>query len=236
MTNNANNATITPISNVLDASNFVSTSTKSSTDPNCESDLNHKNAIITRYVALKSLAKVINEQLRDLQPQVTEVMCERYERDGSDRTNAKVNGMEIGSVTLTKSKSEWVIRDREAFIEWLTANGLDDVAIEFEPHYTNEMFALLAENLEPKQFEHMFYITPVASDTFADGVETLDEKTCAFHGLVVPGIEPAYNIPTGIMARPKPASDVWRILSIGSKDGIKRLLLGEAENKESEAK
>lgn len=230
MTNNANNETITPISNVLDASNFTNANAKGN------ESANNENSVISRYVALKSLTKALNEQMRELQPQVDYIMRERYERDGSDRTNAKVNGMEIGSVTLTKSKSEWVIRDREAFIEWLTANGLDDVAIEFEPHYTNEMFALLAENLEPKQFEHMFYITPVASDTFADGVETLDEKTCAFHGLVVPGIEPAYNIPTGIMARPKPASDVWRILSIGSKDGIKRLLLGEAENKESEAK
>lgn len=236
MTNNANNATITPISNVLDASNFVSTSTKSSTDPNCESDLNHKNAIITRYVALKSLAKVINEQLRDLQPQVTEVMCERYERDGSDRTNAKINGMEIGSVTLTKSKHKYRVTNYDLFASWLMSNGLDSLEVEFDPAFTHELIELLIDNVKESEFDHMFISTTSPRKEFDKEVEVINDKTCAFHGLIVPGIEPATAKPTGIMARPKPANEVWRILSIGNKDGIGRLLLGEAENKESEAK
>lgn len=188
-----------------------------------------QNATVARYVALKALVKTCEEQIQDLKADVEDIMLEGWKSTGSDRRAAFINGLSIGTVTLRKSSKKFVVQDARAFYGWIAENGLGREDTQFEPYFTKELLRVLQENVKPALWEHMFTTKVEPGDEFMRGVKTLDDKSCAFASMVVPGIAPAATNPQGIMVRPNDAKDVWRILSIGSKKDIGHLLLGEPQ-------
>lgn len=188
-----------------------------------------QNETIARYVALKSLVNACEEELENLKFDVEDIMHEGWNKDGCDRRTARVDGLDIGSVTLCKSKKKYRVTNWQAFNEWLQTNGLDDTAIGLDEFYAKDLLKLLKDNFAPSVYEKWFFVHTKPSRDFERAVEVVDAQTCAVNGLAVAGIEPAPTKPTHVMCKPKPAREVWRVLQMKSKDEIGNLLLGEVD-------
>lgn len=190
---------------------------------------NEENAIIAKYVALKTIAKAINDELTNISDDVDEILIEGYYSKGIDRRIARVNGVKIGQVSAVMSQQRYVVNDCDAFCEWLQANGLDDTEIKFDDYCVKELLALLAAHCEEGTYEHMFISRTKANKVFDKGVEELDKGTCAFHGMVVPGITPAAEEYKYSRVSGTDKEQTWRALTMSNKQAIGEFLFGEPE-------
>ena len=185
----------------------------------------------TKVVALTALQKAIKDHLTELRDTVEDDMRAGYAFNGADRRTAKLSGLNIGTISLVKSKDTYYVMDSKAFNEYVVNAGLGTVKMNFNQAYATQLYHRLIEvadgnkDFKREDFEHMFESEVVLSKEFEKRLAYMDDVCMDTEtGEVIPGIEPHPSYVKGIRVLTDKAPKIWRLLTLKSKDEIGKLL------------
>lgn len=89
---------------------------------------------IQRFAVAQALYKALAREVKtgdpdNLRGQVDGMLIEDYESKGTDRFRLKVNGEEVGTVSLKMAKStvRIIVEDEASFMAWLVSDGIDSL-------------------------------------------------------------------------------------------------------------
>lgn len=141
---------------------------------------------IQRLAVLSSVDKALKSQTKQARVESDEYLKDLYENTGSDRVKIKLGGQEVGALSLVFSKDEYVIKDEEAFNDFILANGFASERKSIDPTYLVEVIARIEDDLP----EAVITGIDVSSD-FSKMIKRVgDSFVIDGTNEVIPGIEP----------------------------------------------
>ena len=182
-----------------------------------------------QVTALPTMSKAIKEQLDMKRKELFNDMAQEYETTGSDRRTAKVNGIQIGTVSLTKTTTEWEVEDEHKVLEYLQ-DYPQYVVEKYECIDAEGLYKQLRENyIEQRISSDFFYRYFVITQSFSKAFEkslkpvgdvVYNEET----GEVVPGLKPCERRIKNITVRTEPIDKLCRALAISPSSEIGYML------------
>lgn len=186
-------------------------------------------SLTQQVTALTSMSKAIKEQLDMKRKELFNEMAQEYETTGSDRRTAKVNGMQIGTVSLTKTTTEWEIEDEHKLLEYLKEYP-QYIVEKYECIDAEGLYKQLHENyIEQRTTSDFFYSYFEIRQSFSKAFEkslkpvedvVYNEET----GEVVTGLKPCERKIKNITVRTEPIDKLCRALAISPSSEIGYML------------
>ena len=87
----------------------------------------------TKYTLIKAVEKKLYEVKKQVQAEAEAEAYSLYDSDGVTQSKAMVNGKEVATVSVKRTKEEVVITDQQAYEKWLveSSNAVSDQIIDF---------------------------------------------------------------------------------------------------------
>lgn len=81
--------------------------------------------LLRRFVAVKTLADVLDDAVKDARTTVTRALLDQYNEDDVKQTVVKIDGHKVATATVAEPKAETKVTDSEALLAWARENRPD---------------------------------------------------------------------------------------------------------------
>lgn len=105
------------------------TATASTPEPSPTSEPVSLREKLQRFVAVKTLADVLNDAVKDARSTITKELVREYADNDVAKTVVRVNGAKVATATVNEPSAETKVTDEEALLEWARQNRPDLVEV-----------------------------------------------------------------------------------------------------------
>lgn len=177
---------------------------------------------IQTTAVIRSFEKALKSQAADARQDAEEDLRELYELTGADHLQVNIGGVDVGTFAINFDNTKYEVTDKEAFDDFLLANGLGDEKKTINPSWMFKAIQLMEEHY-PQGIDRTVEIHKDTPKLF----KRIDNETLVIEGTdeIVPGIKPKSKTIKNMVLRGCEPDDVIPAIK-GLGVGMEQLLLG----------